>query len=123
MKKPKLLNKPFSVIINIKSTFNNTLISISDLKGNVLMFNSAGSVGFKGSKRSTPYAAQVVAELQGMRLIQMGITTAKIITKGLGKGRNSSILGFKSTGLVITSIIDKTNMPHNGCRLKKQRRV
>lgn len=119
----KLLKDSFYALIHIKATFNNVLISITDLHGNVLFFESSGVAGFKGSKRSTPFAAQVVAESLGQKMLRNGIHTAKVFVKGIGKGRNSAILGFKSTGIIILSIVDITNMPHNGCRLKKQRRI
>jgi len=117
------LSTVFSAIIHIRSTFNNILISITDINGNVLICASPGVLGFKGSKRATSFAAQIVAETLGLKMLKYGISTAKIVLKGVGKGRNSAIMGFKAAGIVITTIVDMTTTPHNGCRPKKQRRI
>lgn len=118
-----LFSVSYFALINIKATFNNTLISVCDHEGNVLIFASAGSVGFKGAKRATPFAAQVLAEFVGNKMLKLGLTTGTVFIKGIGKGRNSAVLGLKSAGIVITKIMDKTHTPHNGCRPKKRRRI
>ena len=119
----KTLNSTFFVLVHVKSTFNNILVTITDLQGNVLFGASPGILGFKGSKRATSYAAQLVGESLCKKMLKNGISTAKILLKGIGKGRHSVIMGLKSSGIVITAINDITNIPHNGCRVKKQRRV
>lgn len=118
-----LFNVSYFALINIKATFNNTLISVCDQQGNVIISASSGSVGFKGAKRATPFAAQVLAEFVGNKMLKLGLTTGVISIKGIGKGRNSAVLGLKSAGIIITKIIDKTHTPHNGCRPKKRRRI
>lgn len=110
-------------ITHIHSTFNNTVITITDDRGNTINWASAGTAGFKGARRSTSYAAQSAAEYAGKKAIDNGIKSVKIILKGIGEGRESAIRGIVSSGLVINSIEDKTPLPHNGCRPRKKRRV
>lgn len=110
-------------IIHIHSTFNNTIVTLTDEVGNTLGWASAGSVGFKGSRRSTSYAAQSAAEDLSKKFGQLGLRSVDIILKGAGEGRDSSIRGILSSGLQISSIYDRTPIPHNGCRPRKKRRV
>lgn len=113
----------FFGIAYIQSTFNNTIITITDLQGNTISNASAGSVGFKGSRRSTSYAAQAAADKAGRIAMEHGVRSIKVIIKGLGDGRTSSIKSLNSMGLTITLIQDVTPVPHNGCRSPKKRRV
>jgi len=110
----------------IHATFNNTIISITDLQGNVLAWSSAGSNGFKGSRKKTQYAAQVAAQTAGIQALQLGIKKVGVIINGPGSGREVAIKGLHKNGkgiLRIVSIEDKTGVPHNGCRAPKRRRV
>jgi small subunit ribosomal protein S11 len=107
----------------VKATFNNTIISISDAKGNVVSWGSPGKAGFKGSRKSTPFAAQVAAESAAVAAIEMGMRKLEVRVKGAGAGRESSIRALKAAGMDIISIKDVTGVPHNGCRPKKRRRV
>ncbi len=107
----------------VKSTFNNTIISITDTSGHVISWASTGMVGFKGSKKGTPFAAQQAAEKAAKAAIDVGLLEVDVVVKGPGSGRETSIRAIQSSGLVIRSISDKTPMPHNGCRPKKRRRV
>lgn len=108
---------------HIQSSQNNTIITIADLNGNTLLWSSAGSVGFKGSKRSTSYAAQAAAESVGRKAVQSGIVSVEVLLKGLGDGRESAVRGLLSAGLKVTLLKDVTPIPHNGCRLPKRRRI
>lgn len=120
----KRFRKVIEGIAHINATFNNTKICISDLQGNVLCFQSAGGSGFKGSRKGTPYGAQLAAEGVGKRAIQdFGMETVSVHVKGPGAGRDSAIRGLRSTGLKIVSLEDRTALPHNGCRPRKKRRV
>lgn len=110
-------------IVTINATFNNTLITIADMNGNVIAANSAGQQGFKGSKKSTPYAAQVAAEKAATDAQEYGLKTVTIQVKGPGSGRESGVRAIASTGLKVTAIRDITPIAHNGCRRKKRRRV
>ena len=110
-------------VAHIKSTFNNTIISITDSSGHVLSWASTGMLGFKGSKKGTPYAAQQAAEQAAQKSVEMGVLEVDVIVKGPGAGRETAIRALQSAGLVIRSITDSTPMPHNGCRPKKRRRV
>ena|SRR3990167_5806356 len=111
-------------IAHVQATFNNTKISISDPQGNVLCFRSAGASGFKGSRKGTPYAAQLPAEELGKIVIEnFGMKRVAIQVRGPGAGRDSAIRGLRSAGLEITSLEDRTRLPHNGCRPRKKRRV
>ena len=107
----------------VKATFNNTIISITDAKGNVVSWGSPGKSGFKGSRKSTPFAAQVAAESAAVAAIEMGMRKVEVRVKGAGAGRESSIRALKAAGMDIISIKDVTGVPHNGCRPKKRRRV
>ena len=106
-------------LVHIHSSFNNTIITVTDSKGETLMWNSSGSVGFKGSRRSTSYAAQMAAEDLGSRVQILGVSEVIIILKGIGEGRNTAPKGLQKSGLKILSIKDVTPMPHNGCRPSK----
>lgn len=109
--------------VYIMATFNNTIVTITDKDGAVLAWSSAGSSGFKGARKSTPYAAQVAAESAAGKAKAYGLIQVSIFVKGVGPGREQSIRGLQSAGLDIDAIIDTTPMPHNGCRQKKPRRV
>ena len=113
---------PFGVA-HINSTFNNTIITITDTTGNTISWSSSGNKGFKGSRKSTPFAAQLAAEEAGKKAIEHGMKNIEIIIKGPGNGRESAIRALGSTGLNITVIKDVTPIPHNGCRPSKRRRV
>ena len=108
---------------HIKSTFNNTIITITDPTGAVISWASAGTVGFKGSRKSTPFAAQVAAEAAGRRAMEHGMKRVDVFVKGPGSGRETAIRSLQAAGLEVSSIQDKTPIPHNGCRPKKRRRV
>lgn len=110
-------------IASVKTTFNNTLITISDILGNTLCWSSAGSSGFKGAKKSTPFAAQTAARIVALKAMEFGMEKIEIVLKGRGNGRESSVRAFRSAGLTILSIEDKTSLPHNGCRPPKKRRL
>ena len=110
-------------IAHIKATFNNTIITIADNQGNVLVWASAGKAGFKGSKKSTPFAATVAAEQVGREAVGMGVKRLDVRVQGPGSGRESAIQALAAVGLQIKSIQDVTPLPHNGCRPPKKRRV
>jgi small subunit ribosomal protein S11 len=110
-------------IAHIQSTLNNTIITITDLKGNTKTWSSSGNVGFKGSRRSTNYAAQATADHVARAAIQLGIKSVEVKIKGLSYGKESALRGLLLGGLLITRISDITPMPHNGCRPPKKRRV
>nr|YP_009540893.1 ribosomal protein S11 [Phacus inflexus]AYQ93313.1 ribosomal protein S11 [Phacus inflexus] len=110
-------------VMHIKATFNNTIISISDINGNVIVWSSAGSSGFKGSRKSTPFASQVASEFAIKRAMDQGMKQLEINVSGTGSGRDSAIRAVQGFGLSITVIRDITSIPHNGCRPKKKRRV
>ena len=110
-------------VAHVSSTFNNTIISITDTSGHVIAWASTGMLGFKGSKKGTPFAAQQAADQAGEAVVALGMLEVDVIVKGPGAGRETAIRALQSAGLVIRSITDKTPMPHNGCRPKKRRRV
>lgn len=110
-------------IAHIKATFNNTIITIADTKGNTVVWASAGKAGFKGSKKSTPFAATVAAEQAGRDAMSLGVRRVHVRVQGPGSGRESAIQALASAGLTIRSIQDVTPLPHNGCRPPKKRRV
>ena len=110
-------------IAHIKATFNNTMITIADNQGNVIVWASAGKAGFKGSKKSTPFAATVAAEHVGREAVGMGVKRLDVLVQGPGSGRESAIQALAAVGLQIKSIQDVTPLPHNGCRPPKKRRV
>ena len=107
----------------IQATFNNTLITLSDQAGNVVAWSSAGANGFKGSRKSTPYAAQVAAESAARKAMEHGMRSVEVLVKGPGSGREMAIRSLQSAGLQVSSISDVTPIPHNGCRPPKRRRV
>jgi len=108
---------------HIRSSFNNTIVTLSDVAGNVLAWSSAGELGFKGSRKSTPYAAQTAASEAAKRAMEHGLKTVEVFVKGPGSGREAAIRALQAAGLDITSIKDVTPIPHNGCRPPKRRRV
>jgi small subunit ribosomal protein S11 len=110
-------------IANIKTTFNNTIITICDILGNTICWSSSGTAGFKGTRKNTPFAAQTVARNAAFKAIEMGMEKVEVVIKGRGNGRESSIRALKSAGLNIVSIEDRTAIPHNGCRPPKKRRL
>ncbi len=112
-----------SGIAHVNATFNNTLITISDAQGNAISWSSAGGMGFKGSRKSTPYAAQVAAENAAEKAMEHGIKTLEVNVKGPGSGRESALRALQAAGFNITEIRDVTPIPHNGCRPPKRRRV
>ena len=112
-----------SGIAHVSATFNNTMITITDVQGNAISWSSAGGQGFKGSRKSTPYAAQLAAEDAGKKAQEHGMKTLEINVKGPGSGRESALRALQSVGFVITAIRDVTPIPHNGCRPPKRRRV
>ena len=112
-----------SGVAHVNSTFNNTMITITDAQGNTISWSSAGAQGFKGSRKSTPFAAQVAAEDAGKKAQEHGMKTLEVEVRGPGSGRESALRALQSIGFVITSIRDVTSVPHNGCRARKQRRV
>ncbi len=109
--------------LNILATFNNTIVTLCDNKGNALIAASSGAIGFKGSRKSTPFAAAKVGEIIGDKANQMGMKDANVIIRGIGAGRESALRGFSSKGITITSIVDQTPVPHNGPRASKPRRI
>lgn len=126
-KKEKAKKKSFkgisTGIAHIKASFNNTFISITDAEGNVIVWSSPGVVGFNGSKKSTPFAAQVAASDAARKAKEMGLKSVDVFVKGPGSGRESAIRALQANGLSVTSIKDVTPLPHNGCRPRKKRRV
>lgn len=112
-----------SGVAHISATFNNTLITIADAQGNAISWSSAGSQGFKGSRKSTPYAAQVAAEDAARKAQEHGMKTLEVQVKGPGSGRESALRALQAAGFTITAIRDVTPIPHNGCRPRKRRRV
>ena len=108
---------------HIQSTFNNTIISITDLQGNVISWGSSGAQGFKGSRKSTPFAAQVTSEATARRAIDHGMRSIEVFVRGPGSGREAAIRSLQAAGLEVSAINDVTPIPHNGCRPPKRRRV
>ena len=108
---------------HIKTSFNNTLVTLTDKEGNVIAWESAGAVGFKGSRKSTPFAAQIAAEQAGKAAQECGVKNVEVRIKGPGPGRESAVRALNAIGLKITSISDVTPVPHNGCRPPKRRRI
>lgn len=113
----------FSGIAHIQSTFNNTLVTITDIKGNAISWASAGSRGFKGSRKSTPFAAQLAAEEAGRKAMDHGMKNIAVFVKGPGSGRESAVRALQQVGFRVSVIRDVTPIPHNGCRAPKRRRV
>jgi len=112
-----------SGVAHVNATFNNTMITITDAQGNAIAWSSAGSQGFKGSRKSTPYAAQMAGEDAGKKAMEHGMKTLEVEVKGPGAGRESALRALQTVGFTITSIRDVTPIPHNGCRPRKRRRV
>lgn len=112
-----------SGVAHINASFNNTMITITDAQGNAIAWSSAGAQGFKGSRKSTPYAAQVAGETAGRAAMEHGMKTLEVEVKGPGSGRESALRALQSIGFTVTSIQDVTPIPHNGCRPRKRRRV
>ena len=108
---------------HVQSTFNNTIISITDMQGNVISWGSAGAQGFKGSRKSTPFAAQVTAEATARRAMEHGMRSIEVFVRGPGSGREAAIRSLQAAGLEVSAINDVTPIPHNGCRPPKRRRV
>ena len=122
-KKKKKRSVDASGVAHIKATFNNTHVTITDKRGNVIAWSTAGSSGFKGSRKNTAYAATIAAEKLGQEVVQMGLRNIDVMVKGPGAGRESAIRALAVAGLEVTSIRDVTPLPHNGCRPPKRRRV
>ncbi len=110
-------------IAHIKATFNNTVVALTDIYGNIVSWSSAGKMGAKGSRKSTPYAAQMAAEAAAKEALNLGMKKIEVLVKGPGSGREAAIRSLQTAGLEITSIRDVTPIPHNGCRPPKRRRV
>ncbi|BBK43919.1 30S ribosomal protein S11 [Allostella vacuolata] len=108
---------------HVSASFNNTMVTITDAQGNTIAWASSGSQGFKGSRKSTPYAAQMAAEAAGRKAMEHGMRTLEIEVKGPGSGRESALRALQTVGFIVTSIRDVTAIPHNGCRPPKRRRV
>lgn len=112
-----------SGVAHVNATFNNTMITITDAQGNAIAWSSAGHMGFKGSRKSTPYAAQMAGEDAGQKAMEHGMKTLEVEVKGPGSGRESALRALQAVGFTITAIRDVTPIPHNGCRPRKRRRV
>ena len=123
IKKKKIKKNINQGQVHIRSTFNNTIISITDLNGDVIAWASSGSSGFKGSRKSTPYSAQVATEIAVEKAKEHGVEKVDVYVKGIGSGRDSAVRSLNASGLYVNSIKDVTPMPHNGCRSRKPRRV
>ena len=122
-KKKKTRVTDIQGVAHIHSTFNNTIVSITDMKGNVITWSSSGKVGFKGSRKSTPFAAQLAAENTAKEAMDLGLKKVEIWVRGPGAGREAAIRSLQAAGLEVTAIRDVTTVPHNGCRPPKRRRV
>ncbi len=123
VKKKRIRRNVLKGIAHIKATFNNTIVTMTETNGDVVAWATAGSVGFKGSRKSTPFAAQRAAETVAERSSKMGMKEVEVRVSGPGSGRESAITGLQSSGLTVRSIEDVTPLPHNGCRPRKRRRV
>ena len=122
-KKAKLRKNVGKATAHVKASFNNTIVSLTDPAGNVIAWSSAGAAGWKGSRKSTPYAAQVAAENAARKAIDTGMKVVEVFVRGPGAGREAAIRALEATGLEVTAITDVTPIPHNGCRPPKRRRV
>ncbi|MBB6455160.1 small subunit ribosomal protein S11 [Salirhabdus euzebyi] len=122
-KKRKVKKNIDSGVAHIRSTFNNTIVTITDTHGNAIGWSSAGALGFKGSRKSTPFAAQMAAEAAAKSSMEHGLKTIEVAVKGPGAGREAAIRALQAAGLEVTAIVDVTPVPHNGCRPPKRRRV
>jgi len=123
MAKKKKLRQVTRGIVFITASFNNTIVTVTDPQGNALCWSSAGAAGFKGSKKSTPFAAQVASERAGKKALEFGMKEVEVFVKGPGSGRESAIRALQGVGLQVSTIHDVTPLPHNGCRPPKKRRV
>ncbi len=123
VRKKKIKKNVVSGIAHIQSTFNNTIITITDMSGNTICWSSAGTQNFKGSRKGTPFAAQIAAEDAAKKALEQGMKTIQVYVKGPGSGRESALRALQSAGFSITLIKDVTPIPHNGCRPPKRRRV
>ena len=121
--KKKVSKNVINGVAHIRSTFNNTIVTISDTEGNVLSWASAGGLGFRGSRKSTPFAAQMAAEVAAKAAMEHGLKQVEVYVKGPGAGREAAIRSLQATGLEVNMIKDVTPIPHNGCRPPKRRRV
>jgi small subunit ribosomal protein S11 len=121
--KKKVRKNIASGVVHIQSTFNNTIVTVTDVAGNVISWSSAGGRGFKGSRKSTPFAAQMASEDAVKKAMAQGMQTVEVYVKGPGPGRESALRALQSAGLTVTMIRDVTPIPHNGCRPPKRRRV
>ncbi|HSV73144.1 MAG TPA: 30S ribosomal protein S11 [Chthonomonadales bacterium] len=121
--KPRERKNVVQGVVHIQSTFNNTLITITDVKGDALSWSSAGAIGFKGTKKGTPFAAQIASETAARRAMEHGLRRVEVCVRGPGSGRETAIRSLQAVGLEITLIKDVTPIPHNGCRPPKRRRV
>ena len=119
----KLKRSVSKAVIHVKATFNNTIVTVTDTQGNTLCWASAGSIGYKGSRKSTPFAAQRAAERAGEQASKFGVKEVEVQVKGPGSGRESAVRALKQSGVEIKSVEDVTPLPHNGCRPRKRRRV
>ena len=122
-KKKSKKNFGQNAVVHIKSSFNNTIVTISDVSGNAVSWSSSGSMGFRGSKKSTPYAAQIATDAAGKKAYDNGLRKLDVLMKGPGSGRESALRALQNIGFIINNIKDVTPLPHNGCRPKKKRRV
>jgi len=122
-RKKKIDKKIPAGVAHVKATYNNTIVALTDLSGNVISWASAGMAGFKGPKKSTPYAAQIITRIAVEKAKECGLSEVSVMVKGVGTGRESAIRALNANGLIVTSIKDITPIPHNGCRPKKPRRV
>lgn len=122
-KKKKERRSLTAAVAHVNSTFNNTIVTITDAQGNTIAWSTAGNQGFKGSRKSTPYAAQIAADAAGRKAVEFGVKTLDVLVTGPGSGRESALRGLQSAGFTINSIVDITPIPHNGCRPRKKRRV
>ena len=121
-RKRKVKKNVPSGVVHIEASYNNTIVTVTDLEGNALCWASSGTQGIKGSKKSTPYAAGKSAEIAGNKAAEMGMKKVEVVVKGLGAGREMAIRSLQATGLEVTKITDETPIPHNGCRPPKKRR-
>ena len=112
-----------NAVVHVNASFNNTMVTITDAQGNTVAWSSSGLMGFKGSRKSTPYAAQMAAEDAGKKAMEHGVRTVEVEVKGPGSGRESALRALQAVGFQVTSIRDVTPIPHNGCRPRKKRRV
>ena len=119
----KIKRKVPKGVVHVQASFNNTIITITNLKGEVISWSSAGACGFKGARKGTPFAAKTAAEMAAKQSLDQGMKQARVMVKGPGAGRETAIRGLQEAGLIITLIRDITSIPHNGCRPPKKRRI